>query len=77
MDFLDLLVVMSGVHDLTLEYFMPTNYAGFFSLLLFTGGLVFWFIVMFLAVVGVFRGIRRTLISARELFSSRRVETAE
>jgi len=76
MDFLDLLLIMFGIHDLTLEYLMTDN-AGLAALLLFAGGLFFWFAVFFLAVVGIFRGIKRTFDSAREIFSGRRVETAE
>jgi len=76
MDFLDLLLVMFGVHDLTLEYLMTDN-AGLAALFLFAGGLFFWFAVLVAAVVGVCRGVKRTYDSAREIFSGRRVETAE
>jgi len=77
MNFLDLLTVLSGVHDLTLENLMIEDHAGFLAILLFLGGLIFWFGIILGAVVGVCRGIKRLWDSAREIISARRYETAE
>jgi TM2 domain-containing membrane protein YozV len=69
MNLLDILAVMSGVHDLTLEYSMLEDHAGFLAILLFMGGLLFWFILLVGAVVGVCRGIKRLWDTVRDMLT--------
>jgi len=77
-DFLDLLLLFFNVHDYCQEYLtMITDYAGWAAVLVFLGGLAFWAMLIFAAFVGVCRGIKRLYVSAREVFSSRRMRTAE
>lgn len=74
MDFLDFLSAFFQVHDYTQEYLMlDSDLAGLAALLLFLGGIVFWLILIFAAVVGVCRGIKRLYDSARDVFSGQRV----
>lgn len=75
MDFLDLLAAFFQVHDYTQEYLMlNSDLVGLAALLLFLGGIAFWALLLFAAVVGVCRGIKRLYDSAMDvLYYNRRV----
>lgn len=47
------------------------------AILIFVGGLIFWFMIACAAVMGVCRGMKRLYDSAREVLSRRRVHPAE
>ena len=71
---LDVLSLFFTVHDYTQEYLMLTSdLAAFAAILVFMGGIVFWLMLMFAAVLGLCRGVKRLYDSARDVFAGRRV----
>lgn len=77
-NFLDLLTLFFSVHDLSKEYLsMITDYAGWAAVLVFLGGLTFWAMIIFAAVVGLCRGVKRLYDSAVDVFRGRRFKPAE
>lgn len=82
MDFLTTLVhlldFIAAYNDLVQGEPPVYDLAGWAALAVFIGGIVFWLILIFAAVVGVSRGIKRAFDSASDVIRShRRVEPAE
>jgi len=69
MDFLDLVLILSDLHDLTTENLMSNDTAGLLAILLFAGGLIFWLYVVLMVCVGIFRGTRRLYWTVRDMFT--------
>lgn len=78
MDLLDVLSVLITIHSYTQEYLMLTSdAAALAALLLFSGGVVFWFMILFMVVTGVCRGIRHLYYLVFDLIAARRFKPAE
>ena len=54
-----------------------TDHAGLVALIVLMGGIVFWFIVFVCAGIALMHGIKRLMVSAWDVLTQRRYETAE